>query len=73
MLPAGSEFTVSVLWVDFCITYCGEPEGHGRLRSVFIEVVQKQVIGISALGAYDPKGRVKQIFLNCWLIITYWS
>lgn len=31
------------------------PEGLGRLRSIFVEVVQKQVIGISVQGACDPK------------------
>lgn len=46
------------------------PEGHGRLRSIFVEVVQRQVIDISAQGAYNPKDRVKQIVLNCWLIFA---
>lgn len=44
------------------------PEGHGRLRSVFVEVVQKQVIGISARGACDPKDRVKQI--DCFVLLA---
>lgn len=55
MLPAGIDFIVSLLWVDFSVAYCGMLEGHGRLRSIFVEVVQKQVIGISVQGAYDPK------------------
>jgi len=45
-------------------------EGHGRLGCIFVEVVQKQVIGFSAQGAYDPKDRVKQVVLNCWLMFA---
>lgn len=56
-------------WVDFCIAYRGLPEGHGRLRSISLEVVQKQVIGISDQGAYGHKDRMKPIVLNCWLML----
>lgn len=45
-------------------------EGHGRLGSVVVEVVQKQVIDISAQGACDPENRVKQVVLNSWLIFA---
>lgn len=44
------------------------PEGHGGQRSVFVKVVQKQVIGISAQGAYDPKDKVKQI--DCFVLLA---
>lgn len=51
-------------------------EGHGRLGSV-VEVVQKQVIDISAQGACDPKDRVKHIFDLladiCLMVLAWWK